>query len=796
LFSGKEGYITDNNQLGKEMYNNKFGNILATVIVTFMFFYIFCLESRADTVYFQDTGGESLILANHYWEAAFSRANGSVKYIKDKNSGDIICYGSKDDSLWSVDFFDSLDVVKSSEYLRGKPRSFTYRWDAGTGTLTFSYRGIPVGVAEIDADVSIKTSEESWFEMQLHLNNRYGKTMKFAYFPYDLAFSVSEIEEVLYPALPGVIFKKSFFQQKRSYMGRYPGWPGVFADFVSMKTANGDLSIYSHQGADRFIPSILGFLSGDGDSDKFYYHHAIASGTYNNQEYNSPWIKIIVGEDYIKSIDSYRSDNGYDKYTSLKDKLGASYEKIVSSPILKLEATKLKLRFDEYDELIFKIMPSPLIYHFCAFQRGGFDQNLPDLLPPESAWGTTKDLTEMVRRLHQRGSLFMPYTNPTWWDDESDTLLNLPPSITINDIAVQHEDYRPVYEIYNFYYGGYVTSPYSPFVKDVIAAKMKEITDVMLSDIVFEDQIGARQWWFDFNTNSPTLISYIDGWIEHTRRYKDKLLGTELGFDRLAETETAFYGGMLLPIRDETAAATWGPGNLSVYPMISILLRDKIMLLQHDLADYTMTLFKENFSWNLAFGYFPTMQIVSRSSMNIEWINMISNFSKNVLSRYADERVRNFSYLTDYLSKTEFENFEVFTNWDENYPSSVDEHSIAPSGVLVRSKAGNLTAGIFTAYNGIPLDGKEQYLIEERNPDSILIRHPMGDATALAVIPLSEWNATDRLIIRMSLSEGAYFRVPYSMNDGKIEFRLRGDIKGQRVEEYLIIRDNTDTNRR
>jgi hypothetical protein len=329
----------------------------------------------------------------------------------------------------------------------------------------------------------------------------------------------------------------------------------------------------------------------------------------------------------------------------------------------------------------------------------------------------------------------------------------------------------------------------------VIAAKMKEITNVMLSDIVFEDQIGARQWWFDFNANSPTLISYIDGWIEHTRRYKDKLLGTELGFDRLAETETAFYGGILLPIRDETAATTWGPGNLTAYPMISILLRDKVMLFQHDLADYTMTLFKENFSWNLAFGYFPTMQIVSRTSMNIEWMNMISSFSRNVLSRYADERVRNFSYVTDYLSKTEFENFEVFTNWNENYPSSVDEHSIAPMGAMVRSKAGNLTAGIFTAYNGIPLDGKEQYIIEERDPDSILIRHPMGDATALAVIPLSEWEATDRLIIRMSLSKGAFFRVPYSMNNGKIVFRLRGEIKGLRVEEYLIIRDNTDPNK-
>jgi len=797
LFSDKEDYITDNYQIGKEMFDNRFGIFIAVLIAPLMLLTIFCIECRSDSAYFQDTGGESLILANSFWEASFSRTNGSLKYIKDKISGGIVCYGSKDDSLWAVDFFDVQDVIKSAEYRRGYQKGFTYKWEAGIGTLTFSYNGVPAGTAEIDADVSIKTSAERWLEMQLHLHNRYGKTVRFAYFPNDLAFSILEIEEALYPALPGVTFKKSFFQQKRSYTGRYPGWPGVFADFVSMKTINGVLSIYSHQGADRFIPSILGFLSNDGDSDKFYYHHAIASGTENNKDYYSPWIKIRVGDGYVASIDAYRSDNGYDKYMNLKEKLGAGYEKIISSPILKLEATKLKLRFDEYDELIFKIMPSPLIYHFCGFQRGGFDQSLPDLLPPEPAWGTTEDLTGMVNKLHQRGNLFMPYTNPTWWDDESDTLLNLPSSLTIQDIAVLYEGYRPVYETYNDYYGGYVTSPYSTFVKEVIAAKMNEITDVMLSDIVFEDQIGARQWWFDFNANSPTLISYIDGWIEHTRRYKDKLLGTELGFDRLAETETAFYGGILLPIRDETAATTWGAGNLSAYPMISILLRDKVMLFQHDLADYTMTLFKENFSWNLAFGYFPTMQIVSRSSMNIEWMKMVSSFSKNVLSRYADERARNFSYVTDNLSKTEFENFEVFANWNENYPCSVDEHSIAPMGAMVRSKAGNLTAGIFTAYNSIPLAGKEHYIIEERASDSIMIRHLMGEATTFAVMPLANWKTTDKLIIRMSLSnDTAFTTIPCSIDNGIIVFNLRGEINGLRAETYLIVQDKSDPDKR
>jgi len=231
--------------------------------------------------------------------------------------------------------------------------------------------------------------------------------------------------------------------------------------------------------------------------------------------------------------------------------------------------------------------------------------------------------------------------------------------------------------------------------------------------------------------------------------------------------------------------------------MISILLRDKVLLYQHDLADYTMTLFKENFSWNLAFGYFPTMQIVSRTSMNIEWMKMLSGFSKYVLSRYAGERARDFSYLTDNLSKTDFENFEVFANWSEDYPCAVKEHSVAPMGAMVRSKAGNLTAGIFTAYNGIPLAGKEQYIIEERTSDSIMIRHLMGEATTFAVMPLANWKSTDRLIIRMSLSDGAASTtIPCSIDNGIIVFNLHGEINGFRAETYLIVQDKTNPGKR
>jgi hypothetical protein len=769
------------------MFKNRYLKYFGTMIGYILMLSSLCPEISANAVYFETNSTGSLTLGNAYWEAAFDKTKGSLEYIIDKSTGGIVCHGSKDKSLWAVNFFNDPDVYKS------EVNSFSYTWDQNAGILKFYYSSKNPSGKAIDAEVTIRASEERWFEMQLHLTNKYGSLARFAHFPYNLAFSTTEIEEALYPILPGVIFQKSFFLEGRSYTGNYPGWPGVFADFVSLKTTNGDLSIYAYQPLDKFIPSLLGFIADSEDTGKFYYYHPFGAGVKNNEEYSSPWVKFRVGDgNYIDQIEAYRVDNGFDKFSDIQLKLGGDYEKIVSAPILKIEATKLKLKFSEYDDYIFKLLPSPLIYHFCGYQKGGFDQNVPDLLPPEPAWGTTEELAAMIARLHQRGDLFMPYTNPTWWDDESATLLNLPSLYTIAQVAVLHENYLPVYETYNYYYGGYVICPYSKFAIDILSTKMEENKELLQSDIIFEDQIGARQWWFDFNESSPTNLSYENGWIEHTRKYKDRLLATELGYDRLAETEIGFYGSVLLPIREGVAGSLWGAVNWKIYPMISILLRDKVLLYQHDLADYTMTSFKENFSWNLAFGYLPTMQIVNLASLNPEWVRMISDFTKYLFSKYAGERIRRYSSESEYVSCTEFDTFTVYTNWNESYPFDIEGHSIAPMGAMIKKNDGSITAGVYTSYNGISLEGKEHYLIEERSADSIILRHYLGGGTKIAVQLPQEWNSTQRFKILMYLSKGGIYIVKsYQVENGKIIFKLFEGNEDLYVESYKILRDTS-----
>jgi hypothetical protein len=113
-------------------------------------------------------------------------------------------------------------------------------------------------------------------------------------------------------------------------------------------------------------------------------------------------------------------------------------------------------------------------------------------------------------------------TNPTWWDDESPTLQDLPAPLTVADVAVLDDRGVPVYEHYGAH-GGYVVSPHAPFVRQRLGQLVEQMTVDVPGDVLFEDQIGARPWPFDHNPSSPHPMAYIEGWLEHTRTYSRSL---------------------------------------------------------------------------------------------------------------------------------------------------------------------------------------------------------------------------------------------------------------------------------
>jgi hypothetical protein len=542
---------------------------------------------------------------------------------------------------------------------------------------------------------------------------------------------------------------------------------------------------------ERPVPIVdFGFVHDDQYVAKStFFTHAFRILLKDGKEWTSPAIRIRVSEPHRAAIAHLRTDNRLDQIPSLVNKLGADFTRIAKSPLLKADivqiASGLGIRkFADYDSLLSQL-PTPALLHPVAFQPGGFDNNYPDFLPPDPKFGTTAELRALFEMAQKLGLMVMPYTNPTWWDDESPTLRNLPPPLTIDSIAVLDESGRPVYEYYGPN-GGYVVSPCHPFVTQRIDRMVREMTEDLPSDFLFEDQIGARPARYDFNKACSSPLGYIQGWLEHTRNHAAKRLATELGFDRLLETETAFHGSVLLPERLGFAAQWWGSGNWRYYPLTSLLSHDQALFYQHDLAPETMTHDKATLSWNLAYGYMLSYDLFTGHFNAPAWREVVAIFQAHVASRYAGERMNDYLTLQPGVTQSDFESVAVITNWNQT-SYSAGSHVIASLGTLVLSKDHSLTAGIFTAYNNKPLSPGDHYLVSEMTTkrDSILVWQPLGNDTPLPIERPAVWPDPSRIRV-YAVGKEAKIEIAKTITTDGISFDWNRVVSGAKVFYYAL----------
>lgn len=703
-----------------------------------------------------DDSGMVIRVGNDYYEIGFRKSNGSIAYIKDKTTGQDVTPGSRGECLWGAVFPDAMaplpNYVGGCSFVAGGPNEFSYSWSQGTATLTLSYTFDPMATAQVGAQVVATFSEEPWFDLRLVLDNDWGVDADDILFPSDLLFVRADIDHVLLPVLPGVELESGFFQEGRCYTTKNPGAPGLFADYLSVSAGSGTLAIYSLAGEGPYRLLDVGFIQNDdvcpSAAPNTYYRHAFGVRLASGEMWESPTIRIRVSQAELETIQAYRLDNGLDQFPSLQQKAGSLYPTLVRSPLYKADAQHLNMQFSDYCDWLLPV-PKPGILHPVAFQPGGHDKSYPDFLPPDAAWGTTEDFAAMIQCAQEQGFLVMPYVNPTWWDPASPTLQNLPPPLTIADVAAIDDQGAPIVECFNAKCG-YVMSPHSTFVNTRLDELMTSMTIDVGSDMVFEDQIGARPWIYDHNPSAPNPRSYVEGWLEHTRTYSHQLLMTELGFDRLAETELAFHGSVLwreLVNGGADSNAWWGAGNWRAYPMAPIMMRDKVLFYQHDLVPETFTLTRAILTWNLAFGFMLSHDFseppFGGGGLNSEWLPVVALFQREVLSRYADEVVTDFVDVQEGVTATSFESYTVLANWNDTDPYDAGKNTLTPSGFQVTAMDGTLTAGVFSHYNDVALSGNAHYLVEDRGSNAIKVYQPLGDLggdTALTLDLLDGWD--------------------------------------------------------
>jgi hypothetical protein len=230
--------------------------------------------------------------------------------------------------------------------------------------------------------------------------------------------------------------------------------------------------------------------------------------------------------------------------------------------------------------------------------------------------------------------------------------------------------------------------------------------------------------------------------LGHYRNHADSHLMTEVGVDALAENGVGFMGTNYLwdklRYRGATADVT------SYYPMAGMLLRDKVLLYQHDLAAETWTDNKDMLRWNLAQGYGLSIAFYDKKvgSLNMDnpWLNLVGVFHKYALANYANQLVTSYGNLGDNVTQTIFSTYTVVANWDAEKSYSGSSYTLPPGGVVTGADDGSVTAGVFTAYNNQALSDGEHYLVEVRSADDIKIFQPVGDDTALSVQKDASWS--------------------------------------------------------
>lgn len=748
---------------------------------------------HAEGIYFDDSDPDIMLLGNStHYEIGFRKSNGAIAYITDKSTSQHITLGSRHECLWGAVFPEGTpgvdDYVGGGNYGSAWSNRFNYTWSASTHTLTFDYTPDPAASRQVTAQVVVTASEDPWFDMRLQLQSNWGYVLDYVLFPSDVVFIEDDIEEAVLPILPGIVLEPAFFGQNISYTANCPGYPGLFADYVSLSSTKGQIAVYSLYEQGPIRPFVIGFIHDDDYvSDSTFYYHTFGARISDGDTWTTPWVRVRISQSVLETISAYRVDNGLDQFRSLPEKLGSRYTQTVQSPLYKADAVQLAIPFSQYPDLLSQV-PSPGILHPVAYQPGGHDENYPDFLPPDSAWGTTADFAAMFQQAQALGLLVMPYTNPTWWDDESPTLQSLPPPLTITDVAVLNDQGTPVYEYYGPH-GGYVVSPWAPFVQQRLDQLVGQMTEDVPSDVLFEDQIGARPWLFDHNPSSPYPMAYIEGWLEHTRTYSDTLLMTELGFDRLAETQVGFHGSVLLPERFEYTPGWWGTDTWHPYPLAPLMVRDKVLFYQHDLAPETMTVDRATLTWNLAFGYMLSYDLGYGGGLDNPWLELVGAFQKHVLACYAGEVMTNFTNLEDKVTQTSFETFTVVANWDETNSYDTGQHTLPPLGVLAMSADGTVTAGVFTGYNGVPLSAGDHYLIEERRPSDIVIRQPLGADTSLTLKLLPGRGPNDPIGAWAYAATGQVITsVPVTVTAQDVTFVYQQQIGQQPIAYYKVVK--------
>jgi len=644
---------------------------------------------------FTQTPGK-LVVKTPAYRVVLSAANGRILEIDDGRGKKLL--GGAYGCLWWVNPDHHASTATGCAI---RPKA---RWRGATLTLTYGAK----------ATVTL-TAGASSFDLRLRLTPTTAVRDEVR-FPAGLAGDVATARAGYVPdVLPGLQLKPSFFSAVTNSIQIYPSrWS--FADWLALDSNGGHVAVYTvNRGP--IAPVASGFLHnppGMPCSGGIYcLVHAFETWIAPGRAWTSPVVRVRIGGTARDSILAYRRDNGIDAYPSLAQKLGARLQTLAQAPLLKADVSKLQLPFTSWGPSLQRL-PAPVLLHPVAYQPGGHDENDPDFLPPDPAWGTTADLAALFGAAHARGDLVMPYDDPTWWDPTSPTLqATSPETVGVLDAkgAFESIDYGT--------HSGVIVSPSSPVVQKRTDQEL-DTWHSLGADCVFLDQVGARPWLLDFNAASLSPLSYDDAWLALLAPYADRCLMVEDGWDRLAQDAVGFHGGVLMMQRElGYVDHFFGAGNWQPYPLATWLLHDKVLMYQHDLYPLTMAIDGEVLAWNLAYGLVSSFELQLGDESD-PWLALAALVQRDFGPHYAGVPLSSYVQLAPGVTKSVFGDLTVTANLSKQPYQGIDA-----DGVKASVPDGSLS---LQTYPG------GHWVVAERQGTVTTVREPVGGDVTLSFV--------------------------------------------------------------
>lgn len=440
----------------------------------------------------------------------------------------------------------------------------------------------------------------------------------------------------------------------------------------------------------------------------------------------------------------------------------------------KLDAKEAGMNFSEYASKLYSKFPVPGMVHFVGFEHIGFDNWYPDYLPPNPTFGTGCDLQDAFAAAQAAGHFAMPYTNPTWWDMRAPTLANLPAGLTLRDVTCLNASYETMFEVYSpLNPAGAVTELEHPYIynrwvrlmnqfagtgtehatalqppvsappsppstlppstrpdvtehaapnmapapaapgRGLAAGACNESSVQMHSDFIFEDQLGARHAYQDYNPlqHGRGAFGYEQALINHARNFSSRGLGTEQGFDKIARWELGFYGHALemelgsgaRPYPFGRSAAGW-----VLHPLSQVLFGASLTYQVHNLDNSAFADQLNHTCWVLASG--GRLSVSGASASYWESQGLASWYrSVGVMQRVAVSRWTGYAQLSferNYLQKTS--TTVMVSPPTKIFPGTSEQYTIESSWAAVEAEVDTGKDGARAVANGVQYSGEQQ----------------------------------------------------------------------------------------